>query len=283
MAKERKSYSEKYYALPEEEMQALITAAKNGDGASSQELLKVFKNFLTKYVTLLYYGKYSLSDYDIRRFIGLFVKDRTIRQFLGRNKLNESGIKHVNECMRGIQYMIQRYCDEEDVVQTVNMAFLQCISVYQRKNEIPFSGFLYSYFFYVLKKMVDAYLIDQLGRKTFPLIEDDDWGDAASDEEKVQGFTAPPVPGVDELLGVEAIDEYWVAGDTCMPPFDVLTVQERQLLRWRYVENERASEIAQRVTEHPNTVREHFNKIRQKIFEEIQRDLNESVRSASSR
>lgn len=277
MVKERKSYSEKYYALPEEEMQSLIAKAKGGDGVASLQLLTVFKNFLTKYVTLLYYGKYTLNDYDIRRFIGLFVKDKTIRQFLGRNKLNESGVKHVNECMRGIQYMIQRYCDEEDVVQTVNMAFLQCISVYQRKNDIPFSGFLYSYFFYVLKKMVDAHLIDQLGRKTFPLIADDDWGDQDSSEEPVQGFTAPPVPGVEELIGVEFIDEYWVSGDTCMPPFDILTVQERQLLRWRYVENEKASEIAQRVTEHPNTVREHFNKIKQKIYEQLQKDLKESA------
>lgn len=273
MARPKKNYTEKYYSLPEDEMQELIQRAKRGDGAAAEKLLTVFSNFLAKYVTLLYYGKYNLSDYDIRRFLGLFVKDRTVRQFLGRNKLNAAGVKHVNECLRGIQYMIQRYGDEEDVTQTVQMAFLQCVSVYQRKNDIPFSGFLYSYFFYVLKKMVDAYLIDQLGRKTFPLIDDEDWGDSGEAEDKPQGFTAPPIAGADELLGVEVIDEYWVAGDTCSHPFDILTVQERQLLRWRYVEGERASEIALRVTEHPNTVREHFNRIRQKIAEMMERDL----------
>lgn len=272
----KKSFTEKYYTLAEDEMQALIEATKAGDSVAAGELLKVFNNFLSKYVTLLFYAKYSLNDYDIRRFLGLYVKDRTVRQFLGRNKLNDYGHKHVNECIGGIHYMIMRYCDIEDVEQTVNMAFLHCISVYKRKEDIPFSGFLYSYFFYVLKKMVDAYLIDQSGRKTFPLIDDDDWADMDSDsEEKPQGFSGPPTPGADELIGAENIDEYWVIGDTCGYPFDTLSVQERQLLRWRYVDNERSSEIAARVTEHPNTVREHFNRIKKRLSEIIEQDLSE--------
>ena len=73
--------------------------------------------------------------------------------------------------------MAKRYGDEEDVRQTVDMTFFQCITRYQRKDSekgpIPFSGFLYSYFFYLLKKNVDTLLIDQLGRKTFPLLDDE--------------------------------------------------------------------------------------------------------------
>ena len=48
-------------------------------------------------------------------------------------------------------------------------------------------------------------------------------------------------------------------------PFDRLSVQERQLLKWRYIDNERSSEISLKVNEHPNTVREHLSKIRNKI------------------
>jgi hypothetical protein len=94
------SYKEQYYNLSEDEMQDLIAKAKAGSQHAQNELLKVFNNFLTKYVSLLYYGKYSLSDYDIRRFTSLFVKDGFVRFNLMKNKLNSAGFKHVNECLR---------------------------------------------------------------------------------------------------------------------------------------------------------------------------------------
>lgn len=169
----------------------------------------------------------------------------------------------------GITYMAKRYGDEEDVRQTVNMTFFQCIARYQRrdseKGPIPFSGFLYSYFFYLLKKNVDTFLIDQLGRKTFPLLADDDNNGENEDDQK-PGFKAPPVEySIDELLGTQEINELWVIGEDCHAPFDTLTVQERQLVKWRFVDGKKSSEIAQIVTEHPNTVREHISKIKDKV------------------
>ena len=94
------SYKEQYYSLSEEEIQDLIAKAKAGNQTAQNELIKVFNNFLTKYVTMIYYGKYSLSDYDIRRFTSLFVKDNFVRFNLMKNKLNSAGYKHVNECLR---------------------------------------------------------------------------------------------------------------------------------------------------------------------------------------
>lgn len=252
-------------------MQALINRAKAGDTAAQAELLQVFDNFLSKYVTMLYHAKYRISDYDMRKFLSLFVKDPGVRGFLIRNKLNQEGYRHVNECLRGIQYMILRYCDEEDVRQTVEMTFLHCVQKYKRTESkqggwVPFSGYLYSYFYYLLKKNVDVFLIDQLGRKTFPLIAEPD-GDGGDDTEVQEGFVAPPEPSAEELLGPEEIDEFWVIGDTALAPFDQLTIQERQLLKWRFVDGKRSSEIAKKITEHPNTVREHFNRIRLKVQE----------------
>jgi hypothetical protein len=94
------SYKEQYYTLSEEEMQSLIAKAKAGDSKAQYELLKVFNNFLTKYVTMLYHGRYNLSDYDIRRFTSLFIKDGFVRFSLMKNNLNQAGYKHVNECLR---------------------------------------------------------------------------------------------------------------------------------------------------------------------------------------
>lgn len=172
----------------------------------------------------------------------------------------------------GITYMAKRYGDEEDVRQTVNMTFFQCISRYQRrdseKGPIPFSGFLYSYFFYLLKKNVDTFLIDQLGRKSFPLLDDESNND--DEQESQPGFKAPPIEySLEQILGTEEINEFWVLGETCYPPFDELTVQERQLLKWRFVDNRKSSEIALIVTEHPNTVREHLTKVKTRVKEAI--------------
>lgn len=266
-----KKFVAKLYDLEEEEVQSLIRRAQKGDSAAQLKLLEVFDNYLAKYITLLYYGKYSLQEYDTRRFIGLFVKDSMVRGYLMRNKLSPQGLKHVRECIHGITYMTQRYGDEEDVEQTVRLAFLSCVNVYQRRGTIPFKGFLYSYFFYVLKKLVDQHLIDQLGRKTFPLIENED---AAADEEiDTPGFTAPPTPGIEDLIQTEEVDEFWIAGDTAYSPFDVLTIQERQLLKWRYVDRERSSVIAARITEHQNTIRENFKRIKDKIRQRMEEDL----------
>lgn len=93
------SYKEQYYSLEEHEMQDLIKRAKSGNTKASEELLKVFNNFLTKYVTMLYVGKYSLNDYDIRRFVSLFVKDNFTRFALMKNKMNSAHAKVVFEAM----------------------------------------------------------------------------------------------------------------------------------------------------------------------------------------
>jgi len=268
-SKKKKTYKEKYYTLKEDEMQELIASAKKGSPAAQEKLLEVFDNFLTKYVSLLYYGRYSLGDYDIRRFVSLFIKSPSARFALNKNKINSVALKEVNECMRGINYMAKRYGDEEDIRQTVSMTFFQCINRYERKGSIPFSGFLYSYFFYLLKKNVDTFLIDQLGRKTFPLLADESSGDEDS-EEKYVGFKADPVEySIEQMLSSEDINEFWVSGEKNMPPFDKLSVQERQLVKWRYVDNMRSSQISQKINEHPNTVREHLSKIRSKLSDII--------------
>lgn len=51
------NYKEQYYNLEEHEMQDLILKAKKGSTKSQEELLKVFNNFLTKYVSMLFYRK----------------------------------------------------------------------------------------------------------------------------------------------------------------------------------------------------------------------------------
>lgn len=266
-------YSEQYYDLPEEEIQELVRRAQNHEDRAQEELLKVFGNFLTKYRTLLYNGKYSLGDYDVRRFIGLFVKDKAVRGLLAKNKLNPHSSKKVNEVVQGINYMVRRYGNEIDVQQTVDMTFLACIERYtpaesrlKQGEKVPFKGYIYSYYYYLLQKNVKLFLIDQLGRKTFPLI---DFEPDEESDEIVHGFVPPPAPSVEEMIGAEEIDEFWVAGDTALSPFIELSPQERLLLKWRYSDGYRSGQIAEKTTEHPNTTRDHLIRIKSKILKNL--------------
>jgi DNA-directed RNA polymerase specialized sigma24 family protein len=52
--------------------------------------------------------------------------------------------------------------------------------------------------------------------------------------------------------------------------FQNLTVQERQLIKWRFVDGKRSSEISAKINEHPNTVREHLYEIKKKLAKLIQ-------------
>jgi len=178
--------------------------------------------------------------------------------------------------------MTKRYGDEEDIRQTISVTFFQCIKRYERKDSakgpIPFSGFLYSYFFYLLKKNVDTFLIYQLGRKTFPLITSDSYDD--EDENPQPGFRPEPVEyTLEQFIATDELNEMWVLGEKTIPPFDQLTVQERQLIKWRFVDGKKSSEISEKINEHPNTVREHLSKVKLKLRDIIiQHDMQEIIK-----
>lgn len=269
----KKNFSKQYYQIPEEELQIYILKAKDGDPSAQMKLLEIFHPYFNKYLMLLYHGKYDLGFYDIRRFIGLFVPDKGLNFFLIRNKLNKDGVSKVNDVIKGLVYMINRYGTEEDLMQTIHMTFLQCLERYNPKTNddgelIPFSGFLYNYFFYLLSRHIKQLHIDQLGRRTFPLMLSSD-NDSSEDFSQMK-YQEPADPKeLEANIGAEFIDEFWVLGETCSFPFNKLTVKERQILKWKYVDGLKAAEIKKRITEHPNTTRESINKIKSTIRDEI--------------
>lgn len=269
----RKAASAKYYNIPEEELQEMVLLAKRGDERAQQELLKVFNNFILKYTALLFDGKFDLHDYDIRRFVSLFATDKGVQFKLRGNKIDTQTYRHVQECMRGIKFMVRRYAEKIDVKQTVQMTFLQCVMRYERKGSIPFSGYIYSYFFFLLKKNVDQFLIYQLGRRSFPLYTDDNVSSSYQVGEESAGTLVPLGASAEDLLGVEEVDEYWVLGDTAPFPFSLLSIQQRQLIKWRYVDNLKASQIALKTSEHPNTCRAQL----QEIKEQLKKILDEEI------
>jgi hypothetical protein len=282
--KDHESITRKYYTIPEEDLQAIIKRAKSGDVGAQAELLQVFDNFLKKYVALLYVKRADLRDYDIRRFIALFARKGYAGK-IQRNQIDEGAYREVNEVLRGLHYMINRYGDKEDVEQTVYTTFFQCISRYERKGPIPFSGFLYNYFFYRLKKNVEEFLISQVGRKTFGLYTEDSVSSSSplndyTDMSQINSDVQKQIK-IEEhevfILGTDNIDEFWISGETSAYPFSKLTINQRQLLKWRYIDGLKAPKIAEKTSEHPNTCRSQLHKIREELEEILGDDLADYV------
>lgn len=327
--KKKKNVSKEYYSLSEDEMQALIVRAQSHDSKAQERLLEVFHPYFNKYFMLLHHGKIDLSFYDIRRFIGLFVGDKALNYYLARNKLDKDGLSKVRDIMRPIIGMVGRYSSSDEIIQTLQMTFLQCIERYNptyRDKEgrtfpngkksfqvgrmvpvldkegnkkqtsdgelileieinaftgepfvpedgilIPFSAFIYNYYCFLLSKNVKQFHIGQLGRKTWSFALLGSVQDSDGDPSVIE--IDPPDPEtVEDQLGAEVIDDAWVWGDTCGPPFDALSIKERQLIKWKYVDGLKASEIKRRITEHPNTTRETLNTIREALRGALEED-----------
>ena len=84
----------------------------------------------------------------------------------------------------------------------------------------------------------------------------------------------PLTASVEDMLGPDQIDEYWVLGETAIFPFDRLTVHQRQLIKWRYIDGLKASHIAERITEHPNTCRAQLQAIRDELSLILQEEFD---------
>lgn len=257
-----------YYDIPEEEMQEIIARAQKGSTADQNKLLEIFHNFLEKYVSMLRSGRYDLRDYDIKQFVTLYIGSKTLVQKIRRNQLSLKSYKEVSSVMKGIFSMIKRYNNEDDIRQTVHMSFMETLMRYVRRGSIPFSGYLYRYFFFVLKKNVDQYLISQTGLHSYPLITDDEVSSSYVPEDAPSGIYEAAIPrpaNLEDWLRLEDIDENWVDGSTAGHPFNQLKKYERQLLKWRYVDGLRPNKIAEKTSDHPNTCRQHIKMVIAKV------------------
>ncbi len=263
----RKKVGRKYYSIPEDELQKMIARAQSGNQRDQEELLKVFSNFLEKYVKLLSAGRYDLRDYDTKQFIYLYIGDAKLKASLRPDRVSLKTYKAVDHIIQGIKFMVCRYNNEDDVRQTINMTFLKVVSIYKYMPPVPFSGYLYRNFFYRLKKVVDELLIDENGLHSFPLVTDDSVGSSfeSPDPSSIHETAVSFAPEMEDLLSIIGIDEYWVLGESASYPFNLLTVHERQLLKWRYVDGLRPNKIAEKTSDHPNTCRQHIKAITNKL------------------
>ncbi len=145
-----------------EDVDRMVQQYKLGDRKAIEELFKAFEGFIAKYANFLKFGIYSRADRDLHGLIRMMCpKGDAVRSRLGL-----------------IQSALRSY-DYEDIIGELNVMFMESALHFQKRKTGPhFSGYLYGYFKFKVKRWMDKTLVDVMN--TVKIVE------LTEEEEKVQ-------------------------------------------------------------------------------------------------
>lgn len=147
---EKKLYSYK-------DIEALVIQYKEGSRDASGELFKAFAGFIAKYANFLKFGVLGKKDRDLRGLTHLLCpKNDNVRARMGL----------IRDALRSYEY--------EDIVGELNVLFLKSVAQFKTRESklggnVPFAGYLYSYFKFMVKRWIDQRLVDVMN--TVKLVE----------------------------------------------------------------------------------------------------------------
>lgn len=147
---ERKLYTYK-------DIEELVIQYKEGSREAAGELFKAFAGFIAKYANFLKFGILGRRDRDLSGLIHLLCpKGDSTKARLGL----------IREAIRSYEY--------EDIVGELNILFLKSVAQFKTVESklggnIPFAGYLYAYFKFMVKRWIDQRLVDVMN--TVKLVE----------------------------------------------------------------------------------------------------------------
>jgi hypothetical protein len=275
----------------------LVKNAKVGDRKALDSIYEKFKPFLIKYRALLKTGTVNLSTRDLRRFLCLYIDSEHLRSAIKSSRLNKKTSDLLAAKVADIRAQYDGM-DPEDIDSIIDFTFFQCLlDIYDPKGkvksktreeglvyddmtvaqkrkwdklhpEVGFEGFLANYFFYQLKKNLEAEtkgvipgigwcqtfttedIIEEVLDSDDETEEHDEWDD------------------LDTIIGSEiAIDHDWVDGMSANYPFSELSVQDRWLLKMRYEDDLFSCKIARKVGVSASVIRGRLKDIEMRLRE----------------
>lgn len=139
------------------DIEALVIRYKDGDRDASGELFKAFSGFIAKYANFLKFGSIAKKDRDLQGLLRLLCPK-------GDNPKARMSI--IREAIRSYEY--------EDVVGELNVLFLKSVAQFKTRESklggnVPFAGYLYAYFKFMVKRWIDQRLVDVMN--TVKLVE----------------------------------------------------------------------------------------------------------------
>lgn len=294
------------------ELAQLVAEAQAGDGVARSELFTRFENFLIKYRSFFRSEADAVrlaKQYpDVAAFLGLFLGKKSYHAVASRRW----SIALSNQISRKVREIIElgnELGSPEDMDAIIDMTFFELLMKYdpkgkvrkelrkeginydllsrsqQRKWEarippVGFEGYLINVFKWRLFKNIEA--------ETKGIIPGVGWckayaGNATMDGDFDESFNLAEMLSSEtedvEDVGIHTlhIDHDWVAGKTCNPPFDILTNQERWIIKMRFIDRMGSKEIAESVGVSPSVVRSRYNEISQKVADQLGPDWVDNI------
>jgi hypothetical protein len=296
------------------ELAQLVTDAQQGNERARSELYTRFENFLIKYRSFFRSESDAIRlarQYpDVAAFLGLFLGKRSYHAVASR-RWSYSLANQISRKVKEIIELGYEIGDPEDIDVIIDMTFFELLMKYDPKGKVRkelrkeginydllsksqqrrweakippvgFEGYLINVFKWRLFKNIEAEtkgIIPGVGWcKAYVTRQGDKNNSTEDDEMNLAEFMSHEVADTDNMgLDELHIDHDWIAGRTCQPPFDVLSDQERWIIKMRFVDRQGSKEIAESIGVSPSVIRSRYNEISQKLAEELGMDWMEGV------
>lgn len=232
----------------------LVLRYQNGDEKAGEELISLFYPYLLKYFKLLTEGTLDLSDKDSRKFICLFIDDAEVRKKLKR-VYQPAEVRHQAYLTAT---MLSKNCkgiNPDDLMQELTFILLRIAKRYKKKKKrVNFCGYLYNAFRYELFRTISKIIANPLvlfSESNISYYDESYINTKDNIENNPLIYINEPVMLIDEELG-----NSWIRGLTAGEGFEQLTPLQRLILKLRYQEGMKDTEIAERTGYHRNTIRQ---------------------------
>lgn len=215
--------------LTYEEIDTLVSLHQDGVEEATEKLLECYERYFQKFINILCYGKFLITDSTQRRFVASFISNEDIRKKIHRYRYDGYIISTMAKVANNLHCRM-RYYEEEDIRQEMICIFLHLAS--HHNGSASFASFISYYFPLRLNTKVTKW-IKEMNSKIQHEIEYNEESievshyDTYNINEENDFYYIEPMHDTD-------FDENWVNGHTCGELFKHLTTYERRLVKWYY-------------------------------------------------
>lgn len=266
---------EKVFGIADyEKAHRLVYEYQDGSELAAEELIKNFKSFLDKYVSLIKRGKYDIFDSSIRSFMKLFVEDASDRKRINAFQAKGLGKAVADKAMYKIVDIFSN-TDDEDVMQDLISIFLIMCSKYKDTKpsihhhiNCNFHYYAYRYFEKTTRDPIARAYVETLSPVGGLLNSDVQDNDSILENLIQDGSTEiqmeemlnevelyynvmmseTPTMKTNKKVSIyedSFLNINWINGITCSDIFKTLTAFQRKIIVMWYINNKTDSDIAE--------------------------------------
>ena len=247
---------------------------KKKSDQAAEELLERFIPLFRKYITLICAGKIDFGDPEMRRFVGLFINDPTLKRALNRRNAAD---KHLHNIHSRFNFIVETYGKqgEDEILVDLQMLLLVLAKRYKQMGR-NFCAYTYNAFCYEVSRHIAKFTRDP-SNIPYRKVEYEDYMQSCEDEEIEECFEDKIY---EDSLGIP--DLTWINGETCSDTFMNLTNLERKLIIKYYLEDYNDRQISELYSMHTSTVNLRRRKAIRKVAVALGMDPDKIKRSRRS-